>query len=690
MGGKLSMTEMQKRLVMSILIGFLSLAWLVPFVTTGVVNNDALMSHLHSVYKPLLYDRDVQQGRVIEYFLSYPLSLILNAGENFYVARIRDYCFIMLSMCSLGFLYYKFFHQFTFSCLSICISLAMLPVTFEHTLPQVYCGFAFYFTIFIWAVLLFLKWIETDKKYFLVLSLFINFYVLFLYEMYITLMPLYLVAAWYALPVEKRELKDIFCKIKYHIFMAAFYLMIYVGMRFMIPSHYEGNAVGSLSLISIGRVLKQLIFASIPGYYWMNAKYRYIFGQYSNYEANFERGGIKSVIMHNVDISMIFFGMILLVALIMILNNICMRKLQNSGMKIVYTVGTATCFVVLPLLPMAVSARYQTSVNESDFISVSAVYFSYLAVSFIISYVIWEIVARFNKTAIFIVVVVVSVSSMAIQLMNHVIENRQQEGFFRVRTIERAFATEVMAQLEGRTVSAGDLYKTIDALAFENEVVTDGYWTLYSRHCGHNVTVLNSEVSENDTQMFYMNEKDGGMLGIRKDSAYYVLTEQKQSEPKAVKINKDQYMIATFDQYTLDSGMYVYSYLIIGDALLPVSGVGLFVGSTWESALKMPNIYDDGFIGMNGDFAIQMGDTGEMTISLYCPFELSGDEEYRIYINNQEMVSSRVEQGVMENTISTMLRNEIVVVHIETNFIKKPDNGDERELSMLISGVYTE
>ena len=394
--------------------------------------------------------------------------------------------------------------------------------------------------------------------------------------------------------------------------------------------------------------------------------------------------------MHNVDISMVFFGMILFVALIMILNNICRDKQQNSGIKIAYTVGTAMCFVVLPLLPMAVSARYQTQVNESDFISVPAVYFSYLAVSFIISYIIWEIIARFNKKAIFIVVVVVSVFSMGIQLMNHVIENRQKEGFFRVRTIEKTFATEIMSQLENRTVSASDLYKTIDALAFENEVVSDGYWTLYSRHCGHNITVLNSEVSEDDTLMFYMNEQKGGMVGVRKDSAYYLLTEQKQSEPKAVKINRDQYVIASFEQYTLDNGMYVYPYIIIGDSLLPVSRVDLSVGSTWESALKMTNIYDDGFIGMSGDFAIWIGDTGKLTISLYCPFELSGDEEYKIYINNQEMASSKVKQEGMENVISTMLRNEIAVVHIETNFTKKPDNGDERELSMLISSVYTE
>lgn len=566
----------------------------------------------------------------------------------------------------------------------------MLPITFEHTIPQAYCGFALYFSIFIVAVLLFLKWIETEKRYLLVLSLLMNFYILFMYETYITFMPLYLVAAWHALPVENRKLKDIFCMIKYHIFMAVFYLIIYVGMRFMIPSQYEGNAVGSLSLVNIGRVLKQLIFASIPGYYWTNVKYRYIFGEYSNYEANFERGGVKSVIVHNVDINTIFFGMILFVVLIMILNNVSKNKLQNSGIKIAYTIGTAMCFVVLPLLPMAVSARYQTQVNESDFISVPAVYFSYLAVSFIISYIIWEIIARFHKKAIFIVVVVVSVFSMGIQMMNHVIENRQQEGFFRVRTIERAFATEVIALLEDGMVSASDLYKTIDALAFENEVVSDGYWTLYSKHCGHNITVLNSDVSENNTLMFYMNEKEGGLVGIRKDSAYYVLTEQKQSEPKAVKINKDQFVIAPFEQYTLDNGMYVYSYLIIGASLLPVSGVNLSVGNTWESALKMGNIYDDGFIGRSGDFAIRMGDTGKLTISLYCPFELSGNEEYRIYVNNQEMASSMVKQSGMENIISTMLRNEIAVVHIETNFTKKPDNGDERELSILISGVFTE
>lgn len=690
MSEKSGMTETQKRMVMIILLGLLSLAWVVSFVTTGAVNNDALMSHLHIVYKPLLYNRNVEQGRIIQYYLSYPFSMIFNASGNFYIARIRDFCFIMLSLCSLGCLYNKFFHKRMFSYLTICISLAMLPVTFEHTLPQAYCGFAFYFSIFIGAILLFLKWIETDKKYYLALSLFVNFYILFLYEVYITLMPLYLVAAWNAIPEEKRKPRELFHMIKYHIFMALLYLMIYVGVRSLFPSQYSGNAVGSLSLVSIGRVLKQLIFASLPGYYWMNAKYRYIFGEYSNYEANYEWGGVKSVIADNIDICMIFFGAIFIIALINILNNIAKCKLQDSAIKMAGTVGTALCFVILPLLPMAVSARYQTQVNKSDFISVPSVYFSYLSVSFILSYIIWEIAARFNKKVILIVAVILSVFSLGIQLMNHVVERRQQEGLYRVRTIERAFAAEVMSKLEGRVIGACDLYKTIDALAFENEVAADGYWTLYSRYRGHDMTVLNSDVSETDTMMFYMGEREGGMVGIRTGSSYYVLSGQKQSEPKAVKIDKDQYVAAPFDQYTVDNGMYVYSYLITGNDLRPVSDIDLSVGNTWEDALKLSGIYEDGFIGAEGDFAIQIGDTGKMEIDLYCPFEVSGGEMYKIYVNDQEMVSSQAESGAVKHIIPTVLKNEIAFVHIETNFAVKPDNGDERELSMLISDVYTE
>lgn len=286
----LSIEENKKRLVIVVLLVFLALVWLVPFISTGVSNNDELMNHLFSVYKPLLYDRAVGQGRVLQYYLGYPLGFIMYASKNFYVAKLRDSSFIMLSMCSLGFLYYKFFKKFAFSCLTICISLALLPVTFEHTLPQAYCSFALYFSLFIGTVLLFMKWKETGKIIYLAVSLIVNFFVLFLYEVYIALMPLYVVAAWHILPEDRRNIRNIFHLIKYHIIMSVLYLTVYLGIRVLFPSTYEGNSVGSFSVRSIGQVIKQLVLASLPGYYWTNDKYRYIFRKYSDYEL-VSRGG---------------------------------------------------------------------------------------------------------------------------------------------------------------------------------------------------------------------------------------------------------------------------------------------------------------------------------------------------------------------------------------------------------------
>lgn len=69
---------------------------------------------------------------------------------------------------------------------------------------------------------------------------------------------------------------------------------------------------------------------------------------------------------------------------------------------------------------------------------------------------------------------------------------------------------------------------------------------------------------------------------------------------------------------------------------------------------------------------------------------MTGEEWYRIFVNGQEIVWARAVSGVSEQVIRTTLQNQLVVVHIETNFAQQPDNGDVRELSMLISDVYTE
>lgn len=688
---RFSVTEAQRRALIIILLGLLAMDWLIPFSGTGVVNNDELMSHLNVVYKPLLYERSLEQGRTITYFLTYPLSYLLNFSENFYISRIRDFSFIILNLISLGMLYYRFFHKFSFSCLTFCISLAFLPVTFEHTLPQAYCGFAFYFSVMIGAVFLFIKWLESGKKLYLLVSLLINLYILFFYEVFITLMPIYAVAAWYVLPEERKSGKNIILAVKHHIGISILYLLVYSGMRYFSPSTYEGNSVGSLSGISIFKVLKQLILASLPGYYWTNAKYRYIFREYSNYEAILNGGGVKAVIVRNIDIGIFCFGIILFGVLMILMDNVHMYKLGNTRAEAATTVGIAMGFVVLPLLPVAISARYQASVNASDFISVPAVYFSYLAVAFLISYFIWEITGRLGKKAIFILLAAIMLFSVGIQMMNRVIERRQAETALRVTTIEDVFKTDVVSRLEGMEVDAADLYETIDALGFENEAVEDGYWTLFSRHTGHDI-ILKSRSDGSAVSMFYKKEKQGGLVGIRIDSSYYVLARERQSDPKTVKISDGQYAIASFDQYTIDHGMYLYSYIVVGDKLMSVKGndTDTFIGCTWQETVKMKNIYEDGFIGMDGDFIIRMGNTGKMTIKLYCPFEITGEEWYKIYVNGQEMVYARAESGNVEQPIVTTLQNQLALVHIETSFAQQPDNGDERELSMLISDVFTE
>ena len=676
------------RTVIIILLGVLAVIWMIPFIGTGVVNNDELMRHLNVVYEPLLRERSFEQGRVLGYYLKYPFRSLFYFSVNFYLFKIRDFSFIILSLVSLSVLYYKLFHKFSFSCLTACIGLAFMPVTFEHTLPQAYCECAIYASIIIGAVLLFIQWLEKGKKGYLLTSLFVNFYMLFCYEIFIVLMPIYAVAAWHTLPKERKNIRNIVCAVKYHIGISVLYLMVYTGMRYFFPSSYDGNSFGSLSVVSIFRVLKQLILASLPGYYCLNAKYRYIFREFSNYEAILSGGGVKAVIVRNADLGVVCFGIILFVALVMVLNNVHIFEMRNTNCGVAATIGISMGFVVLPLLPFAISVRYQSLVNASNYISVTAVYFSYLAVVFLISYLVWEITVRLGKKATFILLTVIVLSSMGIQMMNHVIESRQEETANRVKMIEEVFKTDIVGRLEEMEVDATDLYETIDALGFENDEVTDGYWTLFSRYYGHDIT-LKSKSDGSIASMFYKKEKQGGLVGIRIDSSYYVLTTERQADPKAVKIGDNQYMIASFNQYTIDHGMYIYAYIIVGDRLLPVKDNDM-VGGTWREAVKLANIYEDGFIGTDGDFIIRTGDTGKITIKLYCPFEMTGEEWYRIFVNGQEIVWARAVSGVSEQVIRTTLQNQLVVVHIETNFAQQPDNGDVRELSMLISDVYTE
>lgn len=674
----------KNKITFIILLGILFFAWGSCYAVTGVCNNDELMNHLYSAFKPLLYERSVNQGRLINYYLMYPLERLMNFTENLYIAKIRDLGFIIFSLFSLGCLYYKLFHDYAFAFLTVVLGVAFLPVTFEHTLPQAYCGFAFGFSILIGSVFMYIRWMETSKRNYLIVSLIINLYILFYYETYLMLMPIYAVVTWAMLLKEKRCWKNVLHFIKYHIAISGVYLLLYLGFRMVFPSTYDGNTLGEFSIISIGRVLIQLVLASIPGYYCINAKYRYIFGEFTY--NNKIGGGVYDYL----DNSFIIFGVALFGIMIVILRVIKTSRSKISLNDTLNILKTALCFVILPLVPIALSNRYQHEVNATNFISVPSVYFSYLAVIFIISFLIWRIIVYWGIKIVVPILIIVMTLSFCIQLMNHVVEREQRQGYYRVKNIEELLETNIVKQLEGECVHSLDLYKIVHALSFENESIDDGYWTVFLRYHGQNSMILNEQYNKLVSAMFYTEEKDGGLLGIRKDNLYFLLTNEKQSYPKAVKLDDENWAIADFNNFVIDNKIFLYSYLIIDNQLLPITINTLEIGDSWENAIRMENIYKDGFIGTTGDFIIWIGEKGKLMLRLYCPFEVEGNEICKIYVNNQEMVCAKVKSGENDYVILTDYKNENIVVQIETNFSRRPSNGDERDLSVVISDVLTE
>ncbi|MDR2009184.1 MAG: hypothetical protein LBQ22_01720 [Bacteroidales bacterium] len=261
-----------------LLFALIVILTLYPFFKVGFVTADDLEYYMTMRRGDIFTDAywySIGAGRF--YFLiTKPLYSIPYIVDNFYYTKIIQYSFLLLSFITFMIVIRKIFKLKEFALLVFLLLFAFLSVTPNCFVPIMAYPFffSFSFTIFLFSILQLLKYIETKKYKYLILSVVLYTIALLFYETF--LIFLFFIVAFLLIKniIEKGKtvLKDksFYKEVLPFCFVAILYIVIYFMYREMVKNEMEFYAGSSFaknfSIKNFFKILWNYNKIAIPAY----------------------------------------------------------------------------------------------------------------------------------------------------------------------------------------------------------------------------------------------------------------------------------------------------------------------------------------------------------------------------------------------------------------------------------------
>jgi len=666
------------------------------FVRTGIMCNDELRQRFMGMqgFKSLVvqsWRSFANQGRVIS-FIPWVFSLFVNFlhSSRQWIVFVRLICLIS-NLFLFGIFLKQLFGNTRFSIFVPVIIFAYLPITFEHTFPNTFAVLSFGICFLFLSFIAYIYSQKRDSALILIISMVALFITLLFYEAFIMFTPLYFFISFYLTSKEKRTLSGIIKKIIPIIVVVIIYLTIYFILHEIYPTHYSGNKLKFISFKSSFDIIYQLVKSSMPGYFFTNQKYLYLYkiyrGQYSS---------IKNIIilMRDVLSALPFWWFLLFTTSFFCILRILLENKSSENIvitkkkSIFFIVLVGILITILPAIPNSLAEMYSGIVNENDFIALPVTYFMMYSTMFTICFLLWKLMKYFQKKWVFVLIcTIIVLFCIPVQSMNIVFSTEQGRNFDRLVMIEDFFDTQAALVMKNKTVTAEDFYSTRNALA-----IHDGYWTQYVHFKGINSNIVNEKIDFDQVNCYL---EDDRYFVLRLHNIISVLSLKSlvlQSSKRPVRIDDGTYLSGVFESEYYD-GKFFRSDFRLNDAHIlenlppgtdPFSAYIWNIGNDIISAEKISGYYSDGWVSTISNFKIRTQDSGLVVIVGYYPGEITDNLTGTIYINDIPTKFT-----ILENifTVSvTAPKNQEVLVHIENNFTFEHDiRKDIRELCFVLN-----
>ena len=478
-----------------------------PLLTLGVMHNDELLARYWSMrgikeflvhsYTELLEGK----GRAMS-CLVVPVTQILGyIGKSRYCFRILQVITVISNIGFFAKLIDEIFHEKELTGILTVLLAIFMPLSFEPTLPNAYVTlYGIPLTLLYISLLLYVYFLRTEKKSFLVIAMILFWIVCCSYEAFITYTPVFLLISiierhMYSWKQIKGNIK--FCLTP--IIVGCVFLVCYVVTGKLFPSQYDGTQIG-FNLKASLVIIKNLLRSAVPGGLFLSEKYLYLFNHYKNW------------ITPEGIIRIIAILMIAGFALWKIFRKKSEKGRRQFGKNLLILVILLGCSI-LPFLPISVSKMYQGNVGDQGFVSLPVSYFSYFVMTLALAYIIWRFtkILRFNTVICSLMLIGILGLGGVVQLENDIFAKEMDYNFTRIENIEGLFRTATMDEYNGREICSKDIYWAYNTLA-----VHDSYWTDYAQLQGKNISVVRADhagplqMYETSPELFSIVDRENG------------------------------------------------------------------------------------------------------------------------------------------------------------------------------------
>lgn len=630
----------------------------IPLYRTGIILNDELQARCLALqgfwdFVKTNFAWYVRDGRV----LAAPIDSItmffgfIGAGQgtSFKIFQILILLAIVLVF---GLFIYKILKNKFFATFASLLSLVCMPITFEHVAPNAFVGlFGIPFILLFLSFILYIDYIEKNNKWKIIASMIMFFVAQMSYETFITYVVLYFMIAIGKTGL--KNLKENLCLYLIPFFTAVLYLLCYVISGVLSPSLYSGNTLGFVSILSSLEILISLFVASIPGFYVLLPRYQSLKEYYYN---------LETFDYFRVFLFAISFAIVCLMLLRKTGTNKDVVKYKRE--RHIYFIFCGLCYMILPSLPISVSAMYQGNVGRTGFLSLPVNFFEYFAAIFVVAYLIWHICRYIGKYFYIVITMLLCLLTINIQMMNDIFSKEQNRNFNRLVKIEEFLQTETVKNLGVGEYVANDLYLQQNTLAIHS-----GYWTTYCNDVlGIPLEITDVDSDDKAGYIFY----DGDNFAIVNNANLTVLSFDREEFPKAVKVSNDEYMLFDFDNEIIDGNFYVYSKTNDG-TLYSVQGYNAIQGS-----------FPDGWLEKESLFLVTTGEKGKIHLSLYYPGTNFEGKLVRLFTNGECVEEVKLDDANVCFELDTQ-PNETLELSIECSFEYEDKGEDIRELAIVLS-----
>lgn len=549
-----------KIFIMLLLIWFICVMH--PLLHTGVILNDEVQALLErkNGYWSLLERNigcELAQGRPLRIMAAFNSSLSF-LSSNMLVNRAIQILMLGITAMSLSAFVKKIFSDNFVSYMVAILFLACMPITFEHAVPNAFVGLVCVpFICLCWSLYFWLDYINFGKKKYLILSMILWIIALCGYEFVVMYTPLFIILYLHGSDNSREKWFDVITATKLPMFLGSVYVACTLLLQKVYGVGYSGVKIQFDSFEQSWQIVKTIICSSIPGYFFINSKYLYLYSLYSDdklpgmvmqFFSEYTFLGVdvvKFLAMFFIELGNINVFVMLALTFVLILyiegeNN------RTFHIKKGYLL-TSLLYMLLPSVPNSITSLYQGNVNAVSFTSLPVSMFIFATWCIFISLFIKSLFGL-NRLVKYSCVIALLLNIALIQHMNYIFACVHAADYYHVEKTEKLFQTNFFRRLDGKVIYSPDILVTRNALS-----IGDDYWNKFAMQQGLDLKVV--KFGDCDIRLFYT---DDMYFSLVSNQEKFILSEKPVNDFAKVKIDDNNYDLVRLESPEIDNGFYIY------------------------------------------------------------------------------------------------------------------------------------